>query len=428
MNRKFQLSMLYWRAFIDAVSIDEEVDDQRQNVSGGINLLCLLIGVVAVIFCLMLFLVTKNYRFIEDGTIAATSLAIVYALNRRLYYEMANVLFYLLMNVIAIQVERYLGGSENLIFSYFFLFLLIIIVFFNFITRLFCVVILFARAFLFELHITSYNESSLVPQASHTIVQWGTNAVFIMLTLVIFFMYNRWRARQKELAQKKEMYVLEIFHDTRNGYAAVDTICAALKEAADGNIVLSDLKSVFRQLFNANVYFGSILDNFFNIFVFRTGEFDQVHYEEVDIITEIKKMIDAFSYQAVKNNIQVYSNFDNAFPEVIRTDRVKVVRIFANLFANALKYTPSRKSVSIGVRTEEKVWVLSIVNERDSNSEEELVVKVPTMKNSLDNRNSKKGFGLPITKELVNKLGGSMQVDNGNDNNISFKVSIPYLK
>jgi signal transduction histidine kinase len=110
-------------------------------------------------------------------------------------------------------------------------------------------------------------------------------------------------------------------------------------------------------------------------------------------------------------------------PELVLGDRVRIKQIIANLLSNAIKYTVKGEvSLSFRVRDEHH-WEVRIGDTGPGISAEHATRLLKGL--GADEHLPGRGIGLGITKDLVNTLGGTIELTSANGQGSLFVVALP---
>jgi two-component system sensor histidine kinase/response regulator len=148
-------------------------------------------------------------------------------------------------------------------------------------------------------------------------------------------------------------------------------------------------------------------------------EVEEINCEEVldEIKQSIKDVIES-------SNARFEVDFSNC-PD-IRLNRQELKSIFYNLLTNAIKYkSPARNPlIRIVVTKNDDEFILS-VRDNGLGVDEESKSKMFNMFKRLHSHVEGSGVGLYIVKNIINKYGGSIEVDSEPGNWTEFKIRIP---
>ena len=133
----------------------------------------------------------------------------------------------------------------------------------------------------------------------------------------------------------------------------------------------------------------------------------------------LDNIVKIFSMAARDRKIALTHTITSNTPELLCGDELKIRQIFNNLISNAMKFTTEGR-VSISVRTlrrieEDRVELEVIVEDSGIGMDEATAEKIfnPFVQAdaSITRKYGGTGLGLPITRELVRKMGGDIRVE-----------------
>lgn len=437
-----------WKGIVYAGVDEFNYFDPNRSVCLGINLMSAGISFVNLVVCPIIYYLTANVNILTGGLIEAALLSCVIRLNFKRKYEISNIVFFLAMNASIYYYSSTLGQSAEILLMYFFLMGLIFFVFEKALIRIFCVIVTIFRIVLlkFNLKYLISNEPEIGGQANN-FIHWLFYTIIIFLVLAIFFAYSKEHGRLKKLYghaedvksslaleermnQSKNILFKHMSHDIKSVYSSIELACRALAHSAEIDEKLLNTKSVINDLVNASNYYGFLLDDFLEYSKFADGTLENIHYEEVDIRSEIEQIVTLHRHMAEKKGVTINLSVDDEIPGIIICDKVKVKRIVLNLLSNALKFTRSNRSIFIKLDIDgnNQLWKLSVTDEGEGLSDEELgriFLPYVTGKNIVNNPDGI-GLGLPIVKHLVEILKGEIKVISKAAKGSSFIVSIPF--
>lgn len=153
-------------------------------------------------------------------------------------------------------------------------------------------------------------------------------------------------------------------------------------------------------------------------------------YKTVDILPFVES-----SVQMIKNQYKTHKyvcNYDKNLPKVL-IDTDKFQQILLNLIDNASKYSKEGSTVTISASQNfnENTVIISVKDEGIGISEEDIKKifnKFSRVDSPLTRKIQGNGLGLYITKTLVEKMNGEIQVassDKGSEFKVIFKAASP---
>jgi two-component system sensor histidine kinase/response regulator len=147
--------------------------------------------------------------------------------------------------------------------------------------------------------------------------------------------------------------------------------------------------------------------------------------ENLNLSATLHTLIKHYRSVAEKKNIEVH--FEGPPQAIIVADRHFANRVFENLFANALKFSPYEKNIFISLCDEEKFWIVKIKDEGPGFSREDhqkMFTKFQRLSARPTGGESSTGLGLWIVKTLVEKMGGQISCESGPNSGATFLIKL----
>jgi len=231
---------------------------------------------------------------------------------------------------------------------------------------------------------------------------------------------------EKNLSKIKEDFTNMMVHELRSPLTAIkDSAELMLEEknlkAKERDQLLGIIDSQTKMLLNQ---IGSILD----AAKIEAGRFTIQKYPN-DLNELISDVIDTFTPQAIKKNIQLNSYVPNALPQ-INFDKIRINQVLNNLISNSLKFTPPNGKITIFAEVNHGQVMVSVsdtgmgISEEDQRELFSKFYQIRKTPHELAKKGS--GLGLYIVKGVVEAHGGQVLVksDVGQGTTISFTLPI----
>lgn len=154
----------------------------------------------------------------------------------------------------------------------------------------------------------------------------------------------------------------------------------------------------------------------------------QLRKTKGNMIAYIKYLTDSFYSLALDKNITLETQY--ATPEVIMDfDEEKMQYVFYNLLSNAIKFTPAGGKVTLKVHTSGDRLVIDVADTGKGIPESAIPHIFDRFYQVQDStvEQGGTGIGLALTKELIEMIGGSIQVKSVLGEGSIFTVSIPIV-
>lgn len=183
-------------------------------------------------------------------------------------------------------------------------------------------------------------------------------------------------------------------------------------------------------------YLMSMLNDVLEMSKLQDGSVVLLH-EEFDIVDIITEMIALVQVRGKEKKIEIETEIaENMYHQQVYGSPVHVRRVLANLLTNAVQYNHYEGRVKFTARIvmEDVTRIIYEFTVEDSGvgMEAEFVEHIfePFAQESMEVRSNYQGTGLgmPITKNLLDLMGGSIHVESRKNEGSTFIVSIPFEK
>lgn len=233
----------------------------------------------------------------------------------------------------------------------------------------------------------------------------------------------------RESAVTMQEMLTKVSHEIRtplNGIIGMNKIAIDELENKDYDKVKSSLKMVEssgKYLFSviSNVLTASKLDH-------SQMELTNESFKIKDLILEVISMV---SSQARTRNVNISYHIDDE-ELIVVTDRLKLMQIILNLVSNGIKYNKEKGKILINVKSssllQNKVNVTFSIEDNGIGMTEDFIEKLftPYAKENRQNEYPSTGLGLVITKSLVLRLNGKINVNSILNVGTTFKVEFVF--
>ncbi len=220
------------------------------------------------------------------------------------------------------------------------------------------------------------------------------------------------RARRRQYAARREIEQRDLFlamlgHELRNPLAAVVLALEALQRTTDPVRTKRHIEVMKRQ----SSHLGRLVDDLLDVSRITAGKIELAR-APLDLGEVVARCAVGFEQPVATSGLTL--TIDVKGPAPVSGDAVRLEQVFANLLANAVKYTPAGGRIDVSVGTE---GPLAVVRVRDSGvgiAAEmrgrifELFIQAA---GSLDRSRGGLGVGLTLVKSLVALHGGTIDVE-----------------
>ncbi|MDR0910852.1 MAG: response regulator [Spirochaetaceae bacterium] len=172
-----------------------------------------------------------------------------------------------------------------------------------------------------------------------------------------------------------------------------------------------------------------IINNILDISKIEAGKLDLVPVD-YDIHALFDNVIMVNKFSAEKKNLSLLSTREKNMPEYIFGDETRVRQIFTNIISNAIKYTPEG-SVEVRLYKHDADSFVFECKDTGLGIKESDMPKLFGNFERLDSHKNRAvqgtGLGLPIVKQLVDMMQGTIDVHSVYGKGSTFTVRLPYV-
>jgi signal transduction histidine kinase/ligand-binding sensor domain-containing protein/CheY-like chemotaxis protein len=164
---------------------------------------------------------------------------------------------------------------------------------------------------------------------------------------------------------------------------------------------------------------------------FQTGQL-QLEYDDCNVSNLIRQLISTGRERASRDNPSLSILADLPEKDIFMyTDEKKLQQIFFKLLENSIKYT-EEGYIRLGIHQQEENYITFKVEDSGVCIDEKYLEKAfDSMYSTEDEENSgthrDSGLGLPLTKVIVELLGGKIWIESRKDQGSAFYVKIPFI-
>lgn len=233
--------------------------------------------------------------------------------------------------------------------------------------------------------------------------------------------------KAEESDKLKSAFLANMSHEIRTPLNGILGFSSLLNEP---NLTKED-KEDYIEIINSNgQQLLTIINDILDISKIEAGQVS-IHYEAVNISEMMNGLKHQFKDQAALKNLVLTLNQDFTEEEIILyTDANRLRQVFLNLISNAIKFTHTG-GIEFGYIQKENFLEFYVKDTGIGIAlEDQSIIFKPFRKveDSLTATYGGTGLGLPISKALVEKLGGSLTLKSKKNSGSVFVFTIPQHK
>jgi PAS domain S-box-containing protein len=278
------------------------------------------------------------------------------------------------------------------------------------------------------MNIGSFGERTISPDDERLLITIGVHMGTVMENILLFQeiantskelkdALNLIRQRNEEL----RTLVSTVSHDLKNPIIAINGFCERFMRTASPKLNEKELEYL-RAIQESGKHMEKFVSNLLTLSAVENLKLKKEEFPVGDLIDEISREV-ASQLDEKKGTITIESPLPT-----IKADRVRLMQVFSNLISNSIKYSSSRRDLTIRIGYLEKpnTHVFSVKDNGLGIGEEHLAnIFDIFFRGGYEGPVEGTGIGLAIVKKAVTVMGGEIWVNSDKDMGTVFHFSLP---
>jgi len=230
----------------------------------------------------------------------------------------------------------------------------------------------------------------------------------------------------KTLDRLKSEFVAEVSHELRSPLSTIHEQLAMVISDMTEQKISKDVKILARALEKTHGLI-SLVGDLLDLSRIEEGSAYQekkpVHLEET-----LKNIVEFLTIKAKANQNNLTLRLPRERLPVIICDPLALESIFGNLVANAINYTQKGGNIRVEAHADSEGIIVSVADDGmgiEKRNLERIFKRFYRVRNEKTRHIIGTGLGLPIVKELVDRMGGNICVKTKPGNGSTFTVFLP---
>ena len=233
--------------------------------------------------------------------------------------------------------------------------------------------------------------------------------------------------QEKQLEQMREDLTSMIVHDLKNPLAGVIGFAEIMLNRSRKNGI-NDFEHFLESILQQANTMHDMVNNILEVHKMEDGTME-VEKEIAEFSEIIVKAVQQVEVSAKQKNVTIHSDLPEDFPTIF-VDQAKIVRLFANILSNGIKYTPENGSIFIHTRIQRDSILTAITDTGQGIPSEYLDTifdRFAQVNRKKQGKAASVGLGLYFCKMVVEAHGGKIWAESEEGKGSTFYFTIPHL-
>jgi len=258
------------------------------------------------------------------------------------------------------------------------------------------------------------------------VVQFDNNEYRILDFYNLILAQNTIQQLMNSLLQKANDFKQEVLaivaHDLRNPIGVILGFSSLISELDD----VVKLKEYAGHINKTAGQMEDMVNNFLISAINNSVEFDLIMtwFDMNELLTTIVRNFDHMTKK--KSQTLIFNYEPNAYKAF--SDKIRLKEVFENLISNAIKYSGTGKEIIVSLSKKDEYFVFIVKDQGPGFTKkdlEKIFGKFQRLSAQPTNNESSTGLGLFITKQIVDKLKGKIDIESKMGEGSTFTISLP---
>ncbi|AQY50193.1 histidine kinase [Listeria weihenstephanensis] len=211
--------------------------------------------------------------------------------------------------------------------------------------------------------------------------------------------------QEQEAQQAKNDLITNVSHDLRTPLTSILGYLSYIHEDRYRDEV--ELRHYTELVYGKARRLHKLIDDLFDYTRLESAEF-QIKEDTLDMVELLRQLVSEYERSAAEKDIQIVEKYTVENLKVMG-DGMQIMRLFENLFSNALRYGASGKKIEISAKKEAGMAIIEVSNYGAEIPASELPQLFDRFYKVDKNRTTTgTGLGLAIAKSIVERHGGNV--------------------
>jgi signal transduction histidine kinase len=230
----------------------------------------------------------------------------------------------------------------------------------------------------------------------------------------------------KALDKSKDKFISLTTHELRTPLSAMIATSEVL--ALDLYDSEEQLKEFIQTIYKEGKHLLNIVNDILDFSKIQAGKMD-FYIEEQNIKEKLADCAEIYEHMAEEKGIKIEISAE-IDPPICYYDDLRITQVITNVMSNAIKFSSADSTVRIGVKPIEGFMQVSIADSGKGIPDEhadKIFNEFVTVGN-INTHHKGTGLGMPISKKLMEGMGGAIHFKSKTDEGTTFFIDIPTEK
>jgi signal transduction histidine kinase len=221
----------------------------------------------------------------------------------------------------------------------------------------------------------------------------------------------------KELAEQgsrsKSEFLANMSHELRTPLNAIIGFSEIMQSQTLGPVGNPRYLEYLGDIMESSHHLLGVINDILDVAKAETGRLELIE-ESVDIASELRLTDRLFAEQVAEAGVALVIDVPDVLPRLL-ADRRKIRQILLNLISNAIKFTPPGGEVTVSAALEREGGMTLVIADTGIGIARDDIARALTpfgqVESSLARRYEGAGLGLPLTRALAQRHGGTMVLE-----------------
>lgn len=247
---------------------------------------------------------------------------------------------------------------------------------------------------------------------------------------IVIFIYRKMNEVKtlRIVEQTKTKFLTSMSHEIRTPLNGISGLCYLMLQSLDNKEKLTEY---LQKTMVTTTFLKDIINDVLDMSKIESGQLELI-YRDLDLIgllSEVEKLLET---QAHDKHIAFTMEYHDLTQNWIIGDQIRIKQILMNILGNAIKFTPEGGTVALTAAQKkegEVVYTTFVIKDNGCGMSLDFLDRIWQPFEQENRRIYKNGTGLgtTISKNLVEKMQGTISVESKPEQGSIFTITIPFL-